>query len=152
VARVLLTVVLGDSDWFELLGIGFIGDFGGEGREAVVVVVVVVLVGTGPSPCFDNMPRVAAVIDLLPEVDCGSVMKAGLEWSLVLKPYTMLVVKLASRLLYFLFIVAMHGRVALFALAAVIPLASGASSGGAADQCGFSLALRPRGRIPSGRH
>jgi hypothetical protein len=95
-AWVLLTIVLGDPDWFELLGIGFVGDVGGEGREAVAVVITVVRAGMGPSPCFDNTPHVAAFIDLLPKVDCGSVVKAGLEWILALMPCTMLV---TSRLL-----------------------------------------------------
>jgi hypothetical protein len=57
-------------------------------------------------------------------------MEVGLEWILALMPCTTLVV---SRLLYFLFIVAMRGRVALVALAVIIPLASEASSGGATD-------------------
>jgi hypothetical protein len=91
-------VVLGDSGLFELLGIGFFSDVGGEGGEAVVDVVVV-SVGTIPSPCFNNMPRVMAVSDLLLEVDRGSVVKAGLEWSLALRPCAMLVVRMASRLL-----------------------------------------------------
>jgi hypothetical protein len=67
-------------------------------------------------------------------------MKAGLEWSLSLMPCTMLV---ASRLLYFLFIVAVHGWVALVTLAVVIPPVPRASSGGAADQCNLAMALRP---------
>jgi hypothetical protein len=129
----LLTIILGDSDWFKLLGIGFFNDVGGEGGEVVVVIVVVVLVHTVPSPCFDNTPRVAAVIDLLPEVDRGSVVKGGLEWSLALRPCTMLVARLASRLLYFLFIVATRGRVALVALGTVIPPVPEASSGDATD-------------------
>jgi hypothetical protein len=57
-----LTIVLGDSDWFELLGIGFFGDVGGDGREAIGVVVVVVHAGTGPSSCFDNTPCAASFI------------------------------------------------------------------------------------------
>jgi hypothetical protein len=68
----LLAVVLGDSNWFELLGIGFVGDVGGEGGEAVVVIVIMVLVGMVPSPCLDNTPRVVAVIDLLPESIVGA--------------------------------------------------------------------------------
>jgi hypothetical protein len=76
-------------------------------------------------------------------------MKAVLEWSMALMPCTMLV---ASRLLYFLFIVAACGRVTLIALAVVVPPAPGASSRGAADQRGFTMMLRPQGRIPSGRH
>jgi hypothetical protein len=95
------------------------------------------------------MPRVVAFIDLLPEVDRGSAMKAGLEWSLAMMPCTTLV---ASRLLYFFFIVAACGWVALVALAVVVPPALEASSRGVADQRGFAMALRPRGRISSGRH
>jgi hypothetical protein len=88
---VLLDVVLGDSNWFELLGIGFFSDVGGKGGEAVVVVVIVVPVGMVPSPCFDNTLRFVAVINLLPEVDRGSVVKAGLEWILTLRSWAMLV-------------------------------------------------------------
>jgi hypothetical protein len=144
-ARVLLTIVLGDSDWFELLRIGFVDDVGGEGREAVPVVIVMAPAGTVPSPCFNNRPRVAAFIDLLPEVDRGSVVKAGLVWILALMACTTLVV---SGLLYFLFIVAARVWVALIALAVVVPPAPGASSDGATDRCGFTIALRPRGWIP----
>jgi hypothetical protein len=89
-----------------------------------------------------------AFVDLLPKVDRGSVVKGDLEWILALMPRTMLV---ASALLYFLFIVATRGWVALVALAVVVPLASGVSFVGAADQHGFAMALRPRGRILSGR-
>jgi hypothetical protein len=71
---------------------------------------------------------------------------------LALRPCTMLVVRLASRLLYFLFIVAMHGRVALFALVTVVPPVLGSSSGGATDQRSFTMVLRPQGQISSGRH
>jgi hypothetical protein len=45
-----------------------------------------------------------------------------------------------------LFIVAMRGRVAL------VVLAPRASSRGATDQHGITMALRPRGLIPSGRY
>jgi hypothetical protein len=86
-------------------------------------------VGTVPSPCFDNMPRIMAIIDLLLEVNRGSIVKAGLEWSLALRPCTMLVARLMSRLLYFLFIVATRGRVALVALAAVVPPVPGPPPG-----------------------
>jgi hypothetical protein len=96
-----------------------------------------------------NKPRFTAFIDLLPEVNCGGVMKVGLEWILALMPCTTLV---ASGLLYFLFIVATHGWVALIALAVVLPPAPGASSGGATNQRAITMALRPRGLIPSGRH
>jgi hypothetical protein len=90
-----------------------------------------------------------AFVDLLPEVDRASVVKVSLEWILALMPCPMLV---ASGLLYFLFIVATHGQVALIALAVVIPPTPRASSGGATDQHGITMALRPRGLIPSGRH
>jgi hypothetical protein len=143
--RVLLAVVLGDFGWFELLGIGFVGDVGGEGGEEVIVVVVVVLVGMVPSPCFDNTSHIATVIDLLLEVNRGGVVKAGLEWSLALRACTMLVARLASRLLYFLFLVAMAERVTLVALVAVVPPVPGASSGGATDQRSFAMVLGSRG-------
>jgi hypothetical protein len=67
-----------------------------------------------------------AFIDLLPKVDSGGVVKVGLEWILALMPCTTLV---ASGLLYFLFIVATRGWVALVALAIVIPSAPGPSPG-----------------------
>jgi hypothetical protein len=76
-------------------------------------------------------------------------MKVGLEWILALMPCPMLV---ASGLLYFLFIVAPRGQVALVALVVVIPPAPGASSRGATHQRGITMALKPRGMIPSGRH
>jgi hypothetical protein len=78
-------------------------------------------------------------------------MKAGLRWSLALSPCATLVARLASRLLYFMFGVATHRLVALVALVAVVPLVPGASSEGAIDQCSFTMVLRPRGQIPSGR-
>jgi hypothetical protein len=71
---------------------------------------------------------------------------------LALRPCTMLVARLVSRLLYFLFIVAMRGRVAFVALATVVPPIPRASSGGVTDQRGFAMVLRPRGQISSGRH
>jgi hypothetical protein len=76
-------------------------------------------------------------------------MKVGLEWILALMPCPTLV---ASRLLYFLFIVATRGRVALVALAVVVPPAPGASSTGATDQRSVTMALRSRGLVPSGRY
>jgi hypothetical protein len=45
--------------------------------------------------------------------------------------------------LYFLFIVATRGRMALVVLAVVIPLAPGASSRGATGQRGIAMVLRP---------
>jgi hypothetical protein len=133
--QVLLTIILGDSDWFEVLGVGLVGDAGGEGWETVAVVVVVAPAGTVPSPRFNNKPRVAAFVDLLPEVDRGGVVKVGLKWILALMPCAPLV---ARGLLYFLFIVVMRGRVALVALVVVIPPTP--------------MVLRPRGLIPSGRY
>jgi hypothetical protein len=147
--QVLLTIILGDSDWFEVLGVGLVGDAGGEGWETVAVVVVVAPAGTVPSPRFNNKPRVAAFVDLLPEVDRGGVVKVGLKWILALMPCAPLV---ARGLLYFLFIVVMRGRVALVALVVVIPPTPMASSGGATDQHGIIMVLRPRGLIPSGRY
>jgi hypothetical protein len=147
--QVLLTVVLGDFDWFELLWVGLVSDAGGEGREAVIVIIVVASAGTIPSPRFNNKPRVAAFIDLLPEVDRGSIIKVRLEWILALMPCPTMV---ASGLLYFLFIVATRGRVALVALVVVVPPAPRASSEGAADQRSITMALRPRGLIPSARY
>jgi hypothetical protein len=122
----LLTIILGDSDWFEVRWIGLVSDAGGEDGEAVAVIVVVVPAGTVPLPCFNDSPRIVAFIDLLPEVDHGSVMKVGLEWILALMPCTTLV---ASGLLYFLFIVATRGRVARVVLVIVVPAIPGASSG-----------------------
>jgi hypothetical protein len=68
---------------------------------------------------------------------------------LALMPCTMLV---ASALLYLLFIVATRRRLAHIVLAVVVPLAPVASSRGATDQRSITMALRPRGQIPSGRH
>jgi hypothetical protein len=44
----------------------------------VIVVVVVVPIGTVPSPFLNDAPRVVATIDLLLEIDRGSVVKAHL--------------------------------------------------------------------------
>jgi hypothetical protein len=115
----------------------------------VAVIIVVAPADTVPSPHFNDKPRVTAFIILLPEVDRGGIMKVGLEWILVVMPCPTLV---ASGLLYFLFIVATRGWVALVALAVVIPLAPGASSGDTTNQHIITMMLRPRGLIPSGRH
>jgi hypothetical protein len=48
--RVLLTIIVWDFDWFEVLWVGLVGDVGGEGREAVAVVIVVAPTGAVPSP------------------------------------------------------------------------------------------------------
>jgi hypothetical protein len=76
-------------------------------------------------------------------------MEVGLDWILAVVPCPTLV---ARGLLYFLFIIATHGRVALIALAVVIPLTPVASSKGATDQRGITKVLRPRELIPSGGH
>jgi hypothetical protein len=52
----------------------------------------------------------------------------------------------------FLFDIATHGLVALVVLANVDPPVPQASSGGATNLRGVTIALRPRGHIPSGRH
>jgi hypothetical protein len=62
------------------------------------------------------MPRVVVIIDLLPEVDRGGVVKADLKWGLALRLCTTLVAMLASRLLYFMFSIATCGLVALVAV------------------------------------
>jgi hypothetical protein len=46
----LLTIVVRDFDWFEVLRIGLVGDAGGEGGETVTVVVIVAPAGMVPSP------------------------------------------------------------------------------------------------------
>jgi hypothetical protein len=66
---------------------------------------------------------------------------------LALRPCAMLVAGLASRLLYFLFGIAMHGLVALIALVTVIPLVPGACSGGTTNQRSVTMAFRPRGQV-----
>jgi hypothetical protein len=76
---VLLTVVLGDSVWFEILWIGLVGDAGGEGGEAVAVIVIVVPAVMIPSSRFSDKSCIVAFIDLLPKVDRGSVIEVGLD-------------------------------------------------------------------------
>jgi hypothetical protein len=145
----LLTVILGDSDWFEVLRVGLVGDAGGEDKEAVAIIVVVVPAGTVPSPRFSNKRRITTLIDFFPEVYRGSIMEVGLDWILAVVPCPPLVER---GLLYFLFIVATRGRVALVALAVVVPPTPVASSRGATDQRGITVMLRPRELILSGRH
>jgi hypothetical protein len=149
---VLLAIILGDPDWFKILRVGFFCAVRGEGRKVVVVVIIVVPAGTVPSPCLNDAPRIMAIIDLMPKIDHGSVMKVGIGWSLALRPCFVLVARLASGLLYFLFNVATHGLVAYVALTIVGPPVSGASSRGATNLHGVTIALRPRGQVPSGRH
>jgi hypothetical protein len=64
--RVSLAIVLGDANWFKILRVLFLGDVGGESREAVIIIIMVVSVRSVPSPCLDDAPRIAAIIDLLP--------------------------------------------------------------------------------------
>jgi hypothetical protein len=59
--------------------------------------------------------------------------------------------EVGSGLLYFLFDIAMRGLVALIALAVVISSISEASSRGVTDLRSVTMALRPRGQVPSGR-
>jgi hypothetical protein len=146
--RVLLTIILGDSDWFEVLRVGLVGDAGSEGREAIAVVVMVP-VKMVPSPCFNNKPCVEGLVDFLPKVDRGSIMEVGFDWILAAVLCPMLV---ARGLLYFLFVVPTRGQVALIALAIVVPPTSMASSRGATDQRGVTMLLRPQELILSGRH
>jgi hypothetical protein len=90
----------------------------------------VIPAGTVPSPRFNNKPRVTGFVDFLPEVDRGSIMEVGLDWifAMVLCPALV-----ARGLLYFLFIVATCGWVALIALAIVVPPTPMASSRGATN-------------------
>jgi hypothetical protein len=82
-----------DSDLFKILRIGFFNDVVGKGGEAVVVVIVEIPVGMVPSPYHNDAPSIMAIIDLLPEVDHGSVVKAGHGWSLALRPSITLVAR-----------------------------------------------------------
>jgi hypothetical protein len=45
----------------------------------VAVVIIMAPAGMIPSPCFNNKLRIAAFVDLLPEVDLGSVVEVGLD-------------------------------------------------------------------------
>jgi hypothetical protein len=74
--------------------------------------------------------RIAAFIDLLPEVDRGSVVEVGHDWILAVLSCPTLV---ARGLLYFLYVVATHGRVALVVLAVVVPPAPRVSSRSVTD-------------------
>jgi hypothetical protein len=105
--------------------------------------------GMVPSPRFNNKPRVAALVDLLPEVDRGSIMEVGLDWVLAVVLCPMLV---ARGLLYFLFIVATRGQGALIVLAVVVPLTPMAFSRGVTDQHGITMVLRSQELIPHGGH
>jgi hypothetical protein len=129
--------------------VGFLSDVGGEGGETVVIIMVMVLVGTAPPPCLNDAPCVAGVIDLLPQINHGSIVEAGLEWSFAC---IALIVRWASGLLHFLFDVATCGLRSLVALAIVIPPMFRAFSRGATDLRSVTMALRPRGHVPSGGH
>jgi hypothetical protein len=97
-----------------------------------------------PSPCFNNKPRVAALIDFFAEVDRGSIMEVGLEWILAVVP------SCCGGLLYFLFIIVTRGWVALIVLAVVVPLTPVASSRGVTYQRSITMLLRTRELIPRG--
>jgi hypothetical protein len=138
----LLAVILGDPDWFKIHGIGFLSDVGGEGGKAVVIIVVVVHVGMVPSPCLDDAPRVTTIIDLLPKINHGSIVKAGFRWSFAFRPCVAPVARWASGLLNLLFDIATRGLLALVVLAIIIPPIPGASSRGATSLCSVTMALR----------
>jgi hypothetical protein len=90
-----------------------------------------------------------ALVDFLPKVDHGSIMEVGLDWILA----SVLCPTLVARgLFYFLFVVATRGRVALIALAIVVPPTFMAYFKGETDQHGVTMLLRPQELIPSGRH
>jgi hypothetical protein len=118
----------------------------------VGMVIVVVPVGTIPSSCLDDAPRVATIIDLLPKINRGSVFEAGLGWSFTLRPCIAPVARWASGLLHLLFDVATRGLLALgiamadwiilVVLAIVVPPISKASSSGATNLRRVTMALR----------
>jgi hypothetical protein len=54
VGWVLLVVVLGDAGWFEVLGVGLVGDVRGERGEVVTINGVVIFVRSVPSPCLND--------------------------------------------------------------------------------------------------
>jgi hypothetical protein len=83
----------------------------------------------------------AAIIDLLPKINHGSVVKAGLGWSFALRPCIAPFARWASGLLYFLFDVAKRGLRALVALAIVIPPVPRASSRGVTNLRSVTMAL-----------
>jgi hypothetical protein len=143
---------LGNPDWFKILGVGFLNDVGGEGGEAVVIVVIMVPIQTVPSPCLDDALHVVAIIGLLPKIDRRSIVKAGLGWSFTLRPCITPVARWVIGLLYLLFDVATHGLLALVVLAIIIPPVPGASSRGATNLRGVTIALRSRGHVLSGGH
>jgi hypothetical protein len=109
-------------------------------------------IGTVPSPSLDDVLRIMAIIDLLSEIDRGSVVKAGLGWNFALRPCVAPVARLASGLLYLLLDVATHGLLVLVALAIVIPPVPEASFRGTTDLRSITVVLRPQEHVPSGRY
>jgi hypothetical protein len=65
-AWVLLAVVLGDANWFEVLVVGPVSDVEGECGEAVTIVGIKISIWSVLSPCLNDAARVATVVDLLP--------------------------------------------------------------------------------------
>jgi hypothetical protein len=107
----------------------------------VVIVVVMVPIWTVPSTCLNDAPHIAAIIDLLPKINRGSIVKAGLGWSFALRSCVTLVARWASGLLYLLLDIAKRKMRALVALAIVVPPVPGAFSRGATNLCGVTIAL-----------
>jgi hypothetical protein len=97
----------------------------------------VVPVGAVPSSCLDDAPH------LLPKINHGSVVKAGLGWSFALRPCVAPVARWASGLLYLLLDVATRGLLALVALAIVVPPVPENSSRGAANLRSVTMVLKP---------
>jgi hypothetical protein len=65
-ARVLLAVILGNANRFEILRVRSFSDVGGERGEAVIIIGILISVGLVSSPCLNDAPRIATVVDLLP--------------------------------------------------------------------------------------
>jgi hypothetical protein len=155
----LLAVVLGDADWFEILRVGPVGDVEGERGEVVTIISVMISVGSVPSPCLNDAPRVAIVVDLLPYINHRSVLKAGLRWSFALRPCIVPVAGWVHQLLHLLFNIATHGLLALgiavadwivlVVLAIVVPPISETSSRGVTNMHRVTMALRSRERVLS---
>jgi hypothetical protein len=150
--RVSLAVVLGDTDWFEILGVGPVGDVGGERWEAATIIGIMISIGSVPSPCLNDAPWVAIVVELLPQINHRSILMAGLGWSIALRPCIMSVVGWVHWLLHLLFDVATCGllalgiamadRIVLVVLAIVVPPKSETSSRGATNLHRVNMALR----------
>jgi hypothetical protein len=158
-ARVLLAVVLEDADWFEVLRVGLAGDVGGEYGEAVTIIGIVISVRPIPSPCLNDVPRVATIVDLLPSINHRSILEASLWWSFTLRPCIMPGAGWVHRLLHLLFdlatrkllavVIAVANWIVLVTLAIVVPLISKTSSRGATNLRKVTMALRSRERVPS---